>query len=132
MSEWKLQDAKSKFSELVNDALAGEPQHVTRRGKPAVVVLAVDEYERMRRMERADCQGRSKNMPAGCRCLGIPSTLTAERKCPHDGECDIDAARTGKTSGPQQLVGGSYDDGAGSDTYGTEHTPYQAHTGGIQ
>lgn len=54
MSEWKLQDAKSRFSELVNDALAGEPQHVTRRGEPAVVVLAVDEYERLRRMERAD------------------------------------------------------------------------------
>ena len=54
MSEWKLQDAKSKFSELVNDALAGEPQHVTRRGEPAVVVLAVNEYERLRRMERAD------------------------------------------------------------------------------
>lgn len=54
MSEWKLQDAKSKFSELVNDALAGEPQHVTRRGEPAVVVLAVDEYERLRRMERVD------------------------------------------------------------------------------
>lgn len=54
MSEWKLQDAKSRFSELVNDALAGEPQHVTRRGEPTVVVLAVDEYERLRRMERAD------------------------------------------------------------------------------
>lgn len=54
MSQWKLQDAKSRFSELVNDALAGEPQHVTRRGEPAVVVLAVDEYERLRRMERAD------------------------------------------------------------------------------
>ncbi len=54
MSEWKLQDAKSRFSELVNDALAGEPQHVTRRGEPAIVVLAVDEYERLRRMERAD------------------------------------------------------------------------------
>ena len=54
MAEWTLQDAKNKFSTLVNDALAGEPQHVTRRGKPAVVVLAVDEYERLRRMERAD------------------------------------------------------------------------------
>ena len=55
--------------------------------------------------------------------------LTAERKCPHDGACEIDAARTGKTSGTQQLTGWIYDDGAGS---GTERTPYQAHTGGIQ
>ena len=54
MTEWTLQDAKNKFSALVNAALAGEPQQVTRRGEPAVVVLAVDEYERLRQMERAD------------------------------------------------------------------------------
>ena len=54
MTEWPLQDANNRFSALVNAALAGEPQHVTRRGEPAVVVLAVDEYERLRRMERAD------------------------------------------------------------------------------
>ena len=54
MAEWTIQYAKNKFSALVNDALAGEPQHVTRRGEPAVVVLAIDEYERLRRMERAD------------------------------------------------------------------------------
>ena len=51
--EWPLQEAKNKFSELVNAALAGEPQRVTRRGQPAVVVLAVEEYERLRRMERS-------------------------------------------------------------------------------
>ena len=54
MTEWPLQDAKNKFSALVNAALAGEPQQVTRRGEPAVVVLAVDEYERLRRLERTD------------------------------------------------------------------------------
>ena len=54
MTEWPLQDAKNRFSALVNAALAGEPQHVTRRVEPAVVVLAADKYERLRRMERAD------------------------------------------------------------------------------
>ena len=54
MAEWPLQDAKNKFSALVNAALAGEPQLVTRRGRPAVVVLAVDEYERLRRLEGSD------------------------------------------------------------------------------
>ena len=54
MTEWPLQDAKNKFSAMVNAALAGEPQLVTRRGQPAVVVLAVDEYERLRRLEKAD------------------------------------------------------------------------------
>ena len=54
MTEWPLQDAKNKFSALVNAALAGEPQQVTRRGQPAVVVLATDEYDRLCRLERAD------------------------------------------------------------------------------
>ncbi len=40
MVEWSLQDAKNRFSALVNAALSGEPQRVTRRGQPAVVVLA--------------------------------------------------------------------------------------------
>ena len=53
MAEWSLQDAKSKFSAVVNAALAGELQRVTRRGQPAVVVLATEEYERLCRLERA-------------------------------------------------------------------------------
>ena len=54
MTEWPLQDAKNKFSALVNAALAGEPQRVTRRGQPAVVVLAAEEYARLRKMEKSD------------------------------------------------------------------------------
>ena len=54
MSQWPLQDAKNRFSAVVDAALAGEPQRVTRRGKPAVVVLAVEEYERLRRLEKAE------------------------------------------------------------------------------
>ena len=53
MAEWPLQDAKNKFSALVNAALAGEPQRVTRHGQPAVVVLAAEEYERLCRLERS-------------------------------------------------------------------------------
>ncbi|MBP9049149.1 MAG: type II toxin-antitoxin system Phd/YefM family antitoxin [Tabrizicola sp.] len=44
---WSLQDAKNRFSAVVEAALAGRPQEVTRRGRPAVVVLAVEEYERL-------------------------------------------------------------------------------------
>ncbi|MEA1970438.1 MAG: type II toxin-antitoxin system prevent-host-death family antitoxin, partial [Thermodesulfobacteriota bacterium] len=29
---WKLQDAKAKFSKVVDDALKTGPQHITRRG----------------------------------------------------------------------------------------------------
>lgn len=37
--KWQLQEAKARFSEVVERALKGEPQVVTRRGKKAVVVL---------------------------------------------------------------------------------------------
>jgi len=44
---WTLQDAKNKFSTVVAAALAGQPQKVSRRGKPAVVVIASDDYQRL-------------------------------------------------------------------------------------
>ncbi|KEJ94151.1 prevent-host-death family protein [Pseudosulfitobacter pseudonitzschiae] len=44
---WTLQDAKNKFSAVVDAALAGTPQEVTRRGKPAVVILSAEEYHRL-------------------------------------------------------------------------------------
>ena len=46
--EWQLQEAKAKFSDMVRRAIADGPQTVTRRGKPAVVVVAAEEFERMR------------------------------------------------------------------------------------
>jgi prevent-host-death family protein len=49
---WSLQDAKNRFSEVV-EAAQRNPQTVTKHGKPAVVVVAVDEYERLRQLERA-------------------------------------------------------------------------------
>ena len=54
MGAWKLQDAKNRFSAVVAAAVAGEPQRVTRRGRPAVVVVAAEEYARLRRLERAN------------------------------------------------------------------------------
>lgn len=53
MAEWSLQDAKNRFSAVVNAALAGEPQRVTRRGVPAVVVLSVEDYQRLCQVEKA-------------------------------------------------------------------------------
>ena len=44
---WTVQDAKNKFSAVVEAALAGRPQEVSRRGKPAVVVVSADEYHRL-------------------------------------------------------------------------------------
>ena len=53
MVEWSLQDAKNRFSAVVNAALDGSPQMVTRRGVPAVVILAVDDYQRLCQAEKS-------------------------------------------------------------------------------
>lgn len=44
---WQLQDAKSKFSQLVDKAIHHEPQIVTKHGHKAVVILSFDEYRSM-------------------------------------------------------------------------------------
>lgn len=49
---WSVQDAKNRFSEVV-EAARRTPQTVTKHGKPAVVVVDVAEYERLQRLERA-------------------------------------------------------------------------------
>jgi len=46
---WQLQDAKSKFSQLVDRTLSQGVQIITRRGKKAVVVIPFEEYERLTR-----------------------------------------------------------------------------------
>ena len=44
--EWRLADAKNRFSELVTRALAEGPQRVRRRDD-AVVVVAERDYEKL-------------------------------------------------------------------------------------
>jgi antitoxin Phd len=46
MSTWSLQDAKARFSELVQESISTGPQIVTRRGKDAVVVVSVDQFSK--------------------------------------------------------------------------------------
>ena len=42
---WKLQDAKSQFSKVVDHALKDGPQYVSKRGIEAVVVISAKAYE---------------------------------------------------------------------------------------
>lgn len=44
---WQLQEAKSKFSQLVESAIRDAPQIVTRHGNNAVVVLSFAEYSKI-------------------------------------------------------------------------------------
>jgi antitoxin Phd len=44
---WQLQEAKNKFSEVVQEAITHGPQVITKRGVEAVIVLAYPEYRKL-------------------------------------------------------------------------------------
>lgn len=44
---WQLQEAKNKFSEVVQRATSEGPQEVTVRGKRTVVVVSAEEYDKL-------------------------------------------------------------------------------------
>jgi len=46
--DWQIQEAKARFSELIERALKEGPQTVTRHGKAVAVLIRSDEYRRLR------------------------------------------------------------------------------------
>ena len=47
MTKWAVQDAKARFSELLETTLAQGPQMVTKRGVDAAVLVPIDEWQRL-------------------------------------------------------------------------------------
>jgi len=52
MTKWQLQDAKARFSELIEDTLEKGPQVVTRRGIDTAVVVSIDEWHKLKDEKR--------------------------------------------------------------------------------
>ena len=46
---WAVAEAKARFSELMERALTDGPQTITRKGKPTVVVVSDEEWQRKTR-----------------------------------------------------------------------------------
>ena len=42
---WKLQEARSQFDKVVENAINSGPQYVTRRGVKTLVIMSFPEYE---------------------------------------------------------------------------------------
>jgi antitoxin Phd len=63
---WSVQDAKNSFSAVVAAAQKGVAQTVTKRGKPAAVVLSIAEYQRLRQRQADTPQSFVDHL------LGIP------------------------------------------------------------
>ena len=52
MKAWPVQDAKAKFSEMLETCLREGPQMVTRRGQEAAVLVPIEEWERLAKANR--------------------------------------------------------------------------------
>ena len=64
---WQLQEAKNRFSEVVDQALTHGPQTVTRHGREVVVIVSAEEYRRMK-------QPKDSLLA----CLRVPAKYAAE------------------------------------------------------
>ena len=52
MDSWQVQDAKARFSELLDKTLKKGPQVVTRRGVAAAVLVPIEEWKRLQQAAR--------------------------------------------------------------------------------
>jgi antitoxin Phd len=61
-ARWQVQAARAQFSRLIDEALAGRPQRISRRGKDVAVVVAAGDYDRLTR-PRESIVGFFRNSP---------------------------------------------------------------------
>ena len=47
MNTWQVQDAKARFSEVLNASVREGPQVITRRGVETAVLVAIEEWRRL-------------------------------------------------------------------------------------
>lgn len=52
MATWAVQDAKARFSELLDSCVDNGPQIVTRRGTETAVLVPIAEWQRLNRAAR--------------------------------------------------------------------------------
>ena len=80
-NKWQLQDAKSKFSQLVESAISTEPQFVTKHGKNAVVILSFEDFKKLTKPE-TDIVSFFKNSPLS----GIELDISRNKDIPREIE----------------------------------------------
>lgn len=47
MKSWQLQEAKAHLSQVVQDAIHQGPQSISLRGEAVVIMISIDEYEKL-------------------------------------------------------------------------------------
>lgn len=77
MSNWQLQEAKARLSEVVKKAAQEGPQHITLHGEPAAVVLSEADYQRLKKRPQ-----RFVDFIRSSPLKGVELDLTRDRSVP--------------------------------------------------
>jgi prevent-host-death family protein len=78
---WQLQEAKNKFSNLVDKAHHDGPQVVTKHGKESVVIIAIEDYQKLNK-PKSDLVSFFKTSPLS----GINLDITRDKSSSRDIE----------------------------------------------
>ncbi|MCK5226669.1 MAG: type II toxin-antitoxin system Phd/YefM family antitoxin [Desulfobulbaceae bacterium] len=78
---WQLQEAKNKFSNLVDKAHHEGPQVVTKHGKESVVIIAIEDYQKLNK-PKSDLVSFLKKSPLS----GVNLDLTRDKSPSRDIE----------------------------------------------
>ncbi len=81
MSSWPVQDAKARFSELLDACVSDGPQVVTRRGAETAVLIPIAEWKRMRHAARPSLKELLLSDFARAN-LALPARGRAKRRSP--------------------------------------------------
>jgi antitoxin Phd len=79
MSVWPVQDAKARFSELLEACMSEGPQLVTKRGAEAAVLVDISEWRRLRDAARPSLKDLLL-APTARGDLEIPKRGSAKRR----------------------------------------------------
>jgi prevent-host-death family protein len=79
MSTWPVQDAKARFSELLDACMSEGPQLVTKRGTEAAILVDIAEWRRLKEAARPSLKDLLL-APAGRGELHIPARGSARRR----------------------------------------------------
>jgi len=83
MSSWPVQDAKARFSELLDRCVAEGPQTVTKRGSETAVLVPIDEWRRLKASARPSLKDLLMS-DAGRGEMNIPPRGTLRLRPPPD------------------------------------------------
>jgi len=80
---WQVQDAKARFSELLERSLAEGPQIVTKRGVETAVLVPIDEWRRLEKRARPDLKELLLTPESRTEALTPPRPHHRHRVSPH-------------------------------------------------